>query len=182
VDDGEKTWRLDALSERSSHVENVLRHAFLAELASEVWRDDPNEPLGISKAEVDDSGYDLVIERNGAIRRIQMKHAHEEKTPKSFSARVEFATSPGSCIVVVSHSLADLKPTSYSFYGSGPEKEMPHIEAHRTTKSPGRRGPDGKRKLRLKYRDVPYSRFKKGLSMRQLLQELFPGSGTHAHL
>ncbi|NJO12162.1 MAG: hypothetical protein HC872_00340 [Gammaproteobacteria bacterium] len=57
IDELEKTLRLQALAERSSHVENVLRHAFLAELAGEVWRDDPNEPLGISKTEVDDSGY-----------------------------------------------------------------------------------------------------------------------------
>jgi hypothetical protein len=181
VDSVEKKWRLNALSDRSSHVENVLRHAFLAELAGEVWRDDPNEPLGISKAEVDDSGYDLVLERNGTIRRVQMKHAHEQKTPKSFSVRVEFATYPGSCIVVISHTLSDLKPASYSFYGGGPDEEMPYIEAHRTTKSPVRRGADGKRKLRVNYRDVPFSRFKNGLPMRQLLQELFPGSGNHVH-
>lgn len=182
MDSSDKKWRVDALYERSSHVENVLRHAFLAELASEVWRDDPNERLGISKAEVDDSGYDLVLERNAVIRRVQMKHAHDEKSPKKFSVRVEFAMYPGSCIVVISHSLVDLKPTSYSFYGNGPDQEMPYIEAHRTTKSPVRRGADGKRKLRHAYRDVPYSRFKKGLSMRELIQELFPGSGNAVHV
>lgn len=178
----EKTLRLEALAERSSHVENVLRHAFLAELASEVWRDDPNEPLGISSAEVDDSGYDLMVERNATIRRIQLKQAHDEKVPRNFSVRVAFATYPGSCIVVIAHSLLDLRPTSYSFYGSSPGDPMPYIEAHRTTKAPGRRTVDGKRVLRLRYRDVLFSRFKRDLSMRQLLDELFPGSGVHVHV
>lgn len=182
MDKLEKASRLQALAERSSHVENVLTHAFLAALASEVWRDDPNEPLGIYKAEVDDSGYDVILERNATIRRIQLKQAHEEKTPSKFSVRVEFATYPGSCIVVITHSLLDLKPTSYSFYGSTPDEPMPYIEAHRTTKASGRRTADGERVLRLKYRDVPFSRFKKNLSMRQLIEELFPNSGAHAHV
>jgi len=182
MDELEKSSRLEALAERSSHVENVLRHAFLAELASEVWRDDPNEPLGISNAEVDDSGYDVILERNVTIRRIQLKQTHDEKVPKKFSVRVEFATYPGSCIVVISHSVLDLRPTSYSFYGSSPYDPMPYIEAHRTTKAPSRRTADGKRVLRLKYRDVPFSRFKRNLSMGQLLDELFPGSGAHVHV
>ncbi len=182
MDDLDKESRLQALAERSSHVENVLRHAFLAELAGEVWRDDPHEPLGISNAEVDDSGYDLVLERNATIRRIQLKQAHDKKIPRKFSVRVEFATYPGSCIVVVAHSLLDLKPTSYSFYGSGPDDPMPYVEAHRTTKAPGRRKADGSRILRLRYRDVPFSRFKKNLSIRQLIAELFPESGVHVHV
>ena len=182
MDELEKEARLQALAERSSHVENILRHAFLAELASEVGRDDPNEPLGISNAEVDDSGYDVIVERNATIRRIQLKQAHDGKTPKLFSVRVEFATYPGACIVVIAHSLLDLEPTSYSFYGSSPNDPMPCIEAHRTTKAPGRRTADGERVLRLKYRDVPFSRFKRNLSMRQLIGELFPSSGLHVHV
>src|SRR5436190_1299223 len=160
MDELDKAARLEALAERSSHVENVLRHAFLAQLAGEVWRDDPNEPLGISNAEVDDSGYDVILERNAVIRRIQLKQAHEKKIPKKFSVRVEFATYPGSCVIVVAHALLDLRPISYSFYGSSPDQPMPYIEAHRSTKAPGRRMADGQRVLRLKYRDVPFSRFK----------------------
>jgi hypothetical protein len=183
VDKIDKELRLQALAERSSHVENVLRHAFLAELAGEVWRDDSNEPLGISNAEVDDSGYDIVLERNAIIRRIQLKQHHESKTPKAFPVRVEFATYPGSCIIAIAHSLSDLKPTSYSFYGSGPDDHMPYIEVNRTTKAARRRTPEGTRALRLNYRDVPFSRFKKKLSMRQLIEELFPSGGRiYAHV
>ncbi len=170
--------RLQALAARSSHVENVLRHAFLAELAGEVWRDDPNEPLGISKAEVDDSGYDLVIERGAVARRIQIKQAHESKVPRRFSVRVGFASFPGSCIVVISHTLDDLKPTAYSFYGSGPRDPMPGVEGHRISKAPGRRSAEGERKLRQMYRDVPFSKFKRRLSIRELIEELFPDSAA----
>jgi hypothetical protein len=166
--------RIQALAERSSYVENVLRHAFLAELSCLVWENDPFDSLKISNGEVDDSGYDVVLERGNVVRHIQLKQAHEEKVPKKFSVRVSFATLPGSCMVVISHALTDLRPKSYSFYGSNPTEPMPYIEAHRTTKSSGRRNADGDRVLRINYRDIPFGRFKRGLSAGELLDELFP--------
>ena len=168
--------RIQALAERSSYVENVLRHAFLAELSYLVWANDPFDSLKISNAEVDDCGYDVVLERGNVVRHIQLKQAHDEKIPNKFSVRVSFATLPGSCLVVISHALADLRPTSYGFYGGGPTDEMPYIEVHRTTKSPGRRKATGERVLRLRYRDVPFGRFKRGLTAKELLDELFPPS------
>lgn len=166
--------RIQALAERSSYVENVLRHAFLAELSYLVWENDPFDSLTISNAEVDDSGYDVVLARGNVIRHIQLKQAHEEKVPQKFSVRVSFAILPGSCLVVISHALADLRPKSYAFYGGGPTDEMPYIEVQRTTKSSGRRTADGQRVLRRNYRDAPFSRFKRGLSAKELLDELFP--------
>jgi len=166
--------RIEALAERSSYVENVLRHAFLAELSCLVWENDPFDSLKISNAEVDDCGYDVVLARGNVVRHVQLKQAHDEKKPQKFSVRVSFATLPGSCLVVISHALADLRPTSYAFYGGGPSDEMPYIEAHRTTKASGRRTADGNRVLRLNYRDAPYSRFKRGLTAKELLDELFP--------
>ncbi|WP_145930656.1 hypothetical protein [Acidihalobacter prosperus] len=174
MDNFEREDRIEALAERSTHVENVLRHAFLAELASHVWMEDPRERLTILTAEVDDSGCDLIIERDVMVRRIQLKQAHDEKKPRKFSVRVEFAMYPGACIVVVHHSLRDIKPTSYSFYGQGLDQEMPYIEAHRTTVSAGRRTASGERIPRLRYRDALFSKFKQNLSMAQLMIELFP--------
>ena len=166
--------RIQALAERSSYVENVLRHAFLAELSCLVWKNDPFDSLKISNAEVDDAGYDVVLARGNVVRHIQLKQAHDKKTPQKFSVRVSFATLPGSCIVVISHALTDLTPTSYAFYGSKPVEPMPYIEAHSTTRAPGRRNADGGRVLRARYRDVPFSRFKRGLTAKELLDELFP--------
>jgi len=174
----ERKSRTQALAEKSSYVENVLRHAFIAELSYLVWRHDPFDSLKVSNSEVDDSGYDIVLTRGTAARYIQLKQAHGEKVPQKFSVRVSFATLPGSCVVVISHSLLDLRPISYSFYGSRPDDHMPYIEAHRATKSPGRRDSTGKRVVRVNYRDVPYSRFKRKLSAEQLLNELFPDGGA----
>ncbi|HEX8980848.1 MAG TPA: hypothetical protein VF811_14160 [Parasulfuritortus sp.] len=174
MDKLEREDRTPVLAERSSHIENILQHAFLFELGSHVWRQDPRERLTILKAEVDDAGYDLIVERDVMIRRIQLKQAHDGKTPKSFSFRVEFAMHPGACIVVIHYSMRDLRPTSYSFFGQGLEEEMPYVGPERVTYAPGRRTASGEKVVRTKYRDAPFSQFKQNLSMGELLDELFP--------
>lgn len=171
--------RLGALAEKSSYVENILTHAFVADLSSWVWRYDPYASLQVSRAEVDDSGFDLVLTHGATVRHIQLKQAHAEKTPRAFSVRVSFATIPGACVVVLSHALSDLRLMSYGYYGDSPVRPMPYIEAERTTKKPGHRTKGGSPKLRLNYRDVPYSRFKRGLTAVALLNELFPGEGNY---
>lgn len=62
---------IKALSERSSYVENVLRHALIASLSSVVWRQNPSESFEFFNSEVDASGFDVVFvlvrrERDGA--------------------------------------------------------------------------------------------------------------------
>lgn len=174
MDEIDRELRIQVLSERSSAVENILKHAFLAELSQIAWENDPLCPLNISNSEVDDSGYDAVLEYSGISRRVQLKQAHNEKRPQKYSVRVPFATLPGSCVVVMIHSISNLRVTSYSFYGNKPDEPMPYIEAHRATKHPGRRDADGDRKLRLNYRDALYSRFEKNINPKELFNLLFP--------
>lgn len=165
---------IQALSERSSAVENILKHAFLAELSQIAWEKDPLCPLNISNSEVDDSGYDVVLEYGGIVRHVQLKQAHNKKRPQKYSVRVPFATLPGACVVVIIHAISNLRVSSYSFYGKDPDQPMPYIEAHRTTKHPGRRDANGNRKLRLNYRDALYSKFEKNINLHELFNLLFP--------
>lgn len=66
-----RDFRLRALAERSSYVENVLRHAFIAELSSVAWSRNPNEALQVFNAEVDDAGFDVVLNFKGQKRYVQ---------------------------------------------------------------------------------------------------------------
>ena len=113
--------RLKALAERSSYVENVLSHALVAELSSVLWQRDPFTPLQVFNSEVDDSGFDLVLTIGSQARYVQLKQAHDEKIPTHCSVRLSFSNLPGSCVVLMSHSLATLRLTQFRFYGSIPE-------------------------------------------------------------
>lgn len=166
--------RLKALAERSSYVENVLRHAFIAELSSVAWSRNPNEGLQVFNAEVDDAGFDVVLNYKGQIRYVQLKQAHAGKVPAKCSVRLSFSEMPDSCVVLLSHSVDDLKLTNFRFYGGTPGLPMPSIAALHPTKAPGRRNAKGERKVRTNYRDVPIKKFSSPLSAEELLVELFP--------
>jgi hypothetical protein len=165
-----------ALAERSSYVENVLIHRLVSDLAGEMWRRDPMVPLHVFNAEVDDSGFDLVLGRGDLLRYIQVKQVHKLGRASKFSIRLEFARLPGSCVVVVVHTEDTLHVDHFLFYGGAAHVPMPSIASNRATVSPIRRGSDGKRKTRENYRDIPRGRFRGPLNTAQLLDALFDES------
>jgi hypothetical protein len=163
-----------ALAERSSYVENVLMHRLVSSLAGELWRRDPNIPLHVFNAEVDDAGFDLVLACGNRLRYIQLKQVHAEGSARKFSVRLEFTRLPGSCVVVVVHSESTLDVEHFLFYGDSPTTPMPSVENERASVSAIRRGEDGKKKVRSHYRDIPRARFRGPLSANELLDALFP--------
>src|SRR3989344_8143667 len=90
----ERVKRITALAERSSYVENVLRHALVSSLASVFWGRDPSPSLQIFNSEVDDSGFDVVLSLGDQVRYVQLKQTHEDKVPPNCSVRLSFAALP----------------------------------------------------------------------------------------
>ncbi len=170
----ERDSRIKALAERSSYIENVLRHALVSNLSSLVWSRDPFAALQVFNSEVDDSGFDIVLGLGTQVRYIQLKQAHEDKVPPHCSVRLSFSSLPGSCVVLMSHTLAELRLTKFRFFGGAPNETMSNIEAMRQPKSPGRRNAAGERKVRTNYREIPIKQFQGPLSASELLDVLFP--------
>jgi hypothetical protein len=166
--------QIRALAERSSYVENVLRHALVAAIAGEQWMRNPLSCIQILNSEVDDSGFDIVLALGNRARYIQLKQTHSEKTPPHVSVRLSFATMLGSCVVLVAHNLHDLSIANFRFFGSAPDLPMPDISAGARSIVPGRRNAAGERKRREGYRNVALRRFSPTLSSSQLLDMLFP--------
>lgn len=172
--DAERDHRIKALAERSSYVENVLYHALVADLSALVWKRDPFTALQVFNSEVDDSGFDVVLGLGAQMRYVQLKQAHEDKIPPHCSVRLSFSSLPGSCVVLMSHTLADLRLTKFRFFGGAPSEPMPNIETMRQPKAPGRRNAAGERKVRENYREVPVRQFRGPISATALLEILFP--------
>ena len=86
--EADKAARIRALAERSSYVENVLRHDLLAELSRIAWQRDPGKVLEVFNSEVDAAGFDLVLGFEEQLRYVQLKQAHAEKKLSHCSVRV----------------------------------------------------------------------------------------------
>jgi len=162
-----------ALAERSSYVENVLIHRLVSDLASELWRRDPNVPLHIFNAEVDDGGFDLVLACGDKLRYIQVKQVHSTGSASKFSVRLEFTRLPGSCVVVVVYSESELAVEHCLFFGGTACEPMPNVENEKASISPIKRGEDGRKRVRSHYRDIPRRKFSGPLNTGQLLDALF---------
>jgi hypothetical protein len=130
--------------------------------------------LQVFNAEVDDSGFDVVLGFGSQLRYVQLKQAHSAKTPSHCSIRLSFSTIPGACVVLMSYSMDELRLTQFRFFGGEPDKPMATIANLPHSKSPGRRNEMGERKVRVNYRDVPVSKFNGPLSPEQLFDVLFP--------
>lgn len=174
MDPSEREHRLKALAECSSYVENVLRHALIADLSAVLWDRDPFSALQVFNSEVDSSGFDIVFSLRNQVRYVQLKQAHEEKIPDRCSIRLSFSRLPGSCVVLMFHTLSDLRLTKFKFFGGKPNVPMPSIEAMQQSKSPGRRNAAGERKVRGNYRDILVKQFQGPYSCSELLDVLFP--------
>lgn len=173
-----RTTQIQALAERSSYVENVLRHAMIGAIAGAQWARDPLSCLQILNSEVDDSGFDIVLALDARARYIQLKQTHAEKTPPHVSVCLSCSSMPGSCVILVAHNLHDLSIAHFRFFGSTPDCPMPDISAGAKSVVPGRRNTEGERKQREGYRNVPLSRFCPRLNQSQLLDMLFPRNGV----
>lgn len=168
-----------ALALRSSHVENILTHALVAAIGQELWRRDPGLDLQVFNAEVDDSGFDLVLGCGGSMRYIQIKQTHLLGKAVKYSLRQDFAQMIGGCAVVLVYGAETLEIDHCLFYGGGAGETMSPVEHLPMTKSPGRRTIEGVRKIREHYRDVPRKSFKGPLSIAELVNCLFPELGDY---
>lgn len=166
----------NGLAVRSTYVENVLIHSMIAGLAAELWKRDPAQRLHIFKAEVDDSGFDLVLGIRNELRYIQVKQCHEQGKKRGFSIQTEFSRLPGSCAVLIVHAEDTLAIKHFEFYGEVPGLPMPNIEHFPPTQSSTRKDSEGNKRIREHYRDVPRTKFKerKLIGAGALLDALFP--------
>jgi len=68
-----------AHNDQSSFREKVLEHLFVADLLRYLWQRGITD-AEILTAEVDNAGYDLVVDCNQKIRHIQLKASHIDST------------------------------------------------------------------------------------------------------
>lgn len=161
---------ISSLSTSSTYVENVLTHHLIAELASELWQ--RGERLAIFNAEVDDSGFDLVLGCEQRLRYLQIKQTHSEGKAASFSVRLDFSKLPGSCMVVIVYDSAQLRIKNFLFYGGLVSDPMPSVEAFPKSKLAGRVDSAGIKRVRPHYRDISRREFKT-VTAPQLVDLLF---------
>jgi hypothetical protein len=108
-----------ALYRYSSARENVLEHLFIGELLRCLWCNGVYD-AEILRSEVDDSGYDLVVECRGTLRYIQLKTSHREGRTSKQTINAKIEKKPNGCVVWIIFDARTLALGPFRWLGSDP--------------------------------------------------------------
>ena len=156
---------------RSSHREALLEHLFSGEVMKRLWlRGDWR--LEVLKPQVDDSGYDLVLEANGVVRHVQLKASFRGSKVREAKVNAQLAAKPSGCVVFVRFDKDTLDLGPFAFFGGAPGKPLPDVsgmKVGRHTKG----NAQGVKAERANIRDVQLSRFEKLADIDAVVARLF---------
>lgn len=103
----------------SSARENVLEHLFIGEMLRCLWCKGIHD-IEVLRSEVDDSGYDLVVECRDVLRYIQLKSSHHRGKSSQQTINVKIARKAGGCVVWVVFDAQTLALGPFRWLGSEP--------------------------------------------------------------
>ena len=110
----------------SSFREKLIEHLFVGELLKLSWIN-KDYSLEVSKPEVDNSGYDLIIEAQGILRHIQLKAAFVGSKTSRQNIHVSLADKQSGCVVWVYFDKNNLALGPYLFFGGKPGEPLPDL-------------------------------------------------------
>jgi hypothetical protein len=160
-------------STRSSHREALLEHLFAGDVMKHLWQRG-DWRLEILKPQVDDSGYDLVLEANAIIRHVQLKASFRGSTVRETSINTALAAKPSGCVVFLWFDKDTLDLGPFAFFGAAPGSPLPDISGLKTARHT-RGNALGVKNERANIRTIPLSKFEKVDAIDQLVTRLFGG-------
>lgn len=113
-------------SEHSSYREKLIEHLFIGELLKLSWQDG-DCLLEVAKPEVDNSGYDVILEANRIVRHVQLKASYIGGKTSRQKVHVKLADKPSGCVVWIYFDEDTLELGPFYFLGADPGKPLPAI-------------------------------------------------------
>lgn len=122
-----------AHSRQSSSREALLEHLFVGELMKRAWLSGPL-PIEVMKPQVDDAGYDLVIECSGTLRHIQLKSSFTGSTTSNQKIHIRLGEKISGCVVWVYFDPATLTLGPFLYFGGPPGTPLPDLTRYKTAR------------------------------------------------
>ena len=160
-----------AHSTRSSHREALLEHLFAGEVMKHLWRRG-DWRLEVLKPQVDDGGYDLVLEANAIVRHVQLKSSFRGSTVDKVNVNVLLAAKPSGCVVFLWFDQETLDLGPFLFFGAPPGQQLPDLAGMKIGKHT-KANAQGVKAERPNIRTVPLSKFERIDTVELLVTRLF---------
>lgn len=158
-------------TENSSYREKLIEHLFVAELLKLSWLHHCCA-LEISKPEVDNSGYDLIVEAMGVVRHIQLKTSIVGGKTAVQKIHTKLAEKPSGCVVWIYIDEKTLHLGPFLYFGAEAGKPLPSLLDRKVAKhTKGNKG--GVKTERRNIRVLPKNSFTAITSIENLYVRLF---------
>jgi len=155
----------------SSYREMLIEHLFSGEVMRNVWLSGTRR-LEILKPQVDDGGYDLVLEARGIVRHVQLKATYRGSKVRRFNVHTALAEKPSGCVICVLFEKETLDLGPFYWLGGLPGAKLPSLEALAIAKHT-KGDATGRKNERPAIRVAPISKFEKIDDFSNLVLRLF---------
>ena len=149
----------------------LLEHLFAGEVMRHVWLSGIRR-MEILKPQVDDGGYDLLLEANAIVRHVQLKATFSGSKVTRFSVNTGLAFKPSGCIVVLLFDPNTLDLGPFLWFGGNPGDRLPDLTRFAVAKHT-KANAKGIKLERPRLRSVPRSAFARVATIAELSAKLF---------
>ncbi len=155
----------------SSYREILIEHLFVAEVMRCLWLRGITR-FEVLKPQIDDSGYDLVLEADGVVRHVQLKSSSQTASTANVKASLGLAFKPSGCVVWARFDPATMRLGPYFWFGGAPRSPLPDIRGLKIGKHT-KGNAQGVKNARPNTRVIPRSKFKMVPDVDALVSHLF---------
>jgi hypothetical protein len=155
----------------SSYREMLLEHLFAGAVMRHLWLNGVTR-LELLKPQVDDSGYDLVLEARGVVRHVQLKASHHGAATAGVNLNLALAEKPSGCVVWLHFDPDTLDFGPYLWFGGEPGQRLPDILSFKIGKH-SKANAEGFKAERPNIRYVPKAKFKQLKTINEVVSHLF---------
>lgn len=156
---------------KSSYREILIEHLLVGEVMRRLWLRGICE-FEVLQPQVDDSGYDLVLEANGVVRHVQLKASFRGASTGQVKASLKLLDKPSACIVWVQFAPETMDLGPFLWFGGAPGEPLPDIRSFRVAKHT-RADAKGKKKERPNQRSIPRRAFEPLATYDDLMERMF---------
>lgn len=155
----------------SSYREALLEHLFAGEVMKYLWLQGIHR-MEVLKPQVDDGGYDLVLEANGITRHVQLKSSHQGSSTARVNVNLRLMEKPSGCVVWTIFDPDNLELGPFYWFGGGPGQGLPDVRDFEIAKH-AKGNAEGVKLQRPNVRVIPRGRFTRVDSIPELVEKLF---------
>lgn len=156
---------------KSSYREMLLNHLFVGEVLRHFWGQDKYSE--VLWPEVDDGGYDVVLDLGKIIRHVQLKASHAKSSTAHVPMNIKLMEKRSGCVVWMIFDEDTLEFKQFLWFGGTPGKKMTLTKDDLKIAKHSRANAAGVKGERQGIRVLPKAKFDRLSTISELVGRLF---------